>query len=128
MTHSPLAVSFVPCPIDESMFCRNLFIRSTKECLSEFDYYLFTSILKDWQSCSLLDSCFARWEKFVWIDTCESKDIQVLSFNVTGFDMTWHEVLLLVEKYEVDVAILFEAGDANLKLCRQLFSNFSLFF
>jgi hypothetical protein len=63
----------------------------------------------------------------VWVDTCESKGIQVLSFHVRGFDMRWHEVLLLVGKYAVDAAILLETGDADLKLCCQLFSDFSLF-
>jgi hypothetical protein len=63
----------------------------------------------------------------VWVDTCESKGIQILSFHVRGFGIRWHEVLLFVDKYEVDVTILLETGDANLKRCCQLFSDFSLF-
>jgi hypothetical protein len=41
--------------------------------------------------------------------------------------MFWHEVLLLVDKYEADVVILLETGDAYLKRCRQLLNDFSLF-
>jgi hypothetical protein len=64
----------------------------------------------------------------VRVDTCESKGVQLLTFNVRGFGMRWHEVLLLVDKYDVDVAIPLETVDADLKVCRQLFSDFSLFF
>jgi hypothetical protein len=91
LLRSPIIISrlpHVPCSLDETLFCRNWFIRFGKECLSEFNFCLFTSILEDWESCPLLDSYLARKEKFLLIDTCESKDIQVPAFNVRGFDMS----------------------------------------
>lgn len=128
MTLSPLADSFTPCSDFSSLYSRHVFISSLRVSLSDFDFRLFMSILKEWESSPLIETCFACWEKSVSSTSCTKNGVQVLSFNVRGFDLRWQEVRLLVETYEPDVVILLETGDIDFNFSQEVFHDFSIFF
>lgn len=128
MTLSPLSISFVSRSSYCSLSSRSTFISSLSERLSLFDFHLFMSILNDWEISPLLISCLAVWEKYESIPTRVTKGVNVLSFNVRGFDLRWQEVLLLAGTYDSDVLILLETGDVDLSLSQQSFHNYSCFF
>ena len=128
MILSPLSSPFVSRSQHCTLFSRDTFICSLAKSLFDFDFRLFSSILTEWESSSLISSCLERWEKFVKKTESIKKGIHVLSFNVRGFDLRWQDVLLLTAKCESDMVSIPETGDIDITFCQQAFHDFSIFF
>lgn len=95
----------------------------------DFDFNLFCEILREWENCATLDSCFSLWNSSTpSINNQIVSSLHVLSFNVRGLSSRWQEVLLLIDSYKFDVLVLLETGSIDFSFYSQLFSNFTLFF
>ena len=117
MILSPTGFPFFSCSSLFQTSMRNLFLDKAKKNLSHFDFNLSSSILSEWESCSLLSSCFSLWKDSVCVDSSFSlSSLHVLMFNVRGLDIRWREVILL------------ETGRIELSFYYQSFSNFKLSF
>lgn len=111
MSLSPSAIPFFSCTSSYKLVKRDHFLCKAKNCLSSFDFNLFCEILMEWESSLFLHSCFSLWQELTPV--CDVKDhssLRVLSFNVRGLDLRWHEVLLLISSFKLDILILLESS------------------
>ena len=96
--------------------------------LSPHDFDLLSVIVNEWFFYPTLSSIFNHWKSFARVYTPSiSSELQILLFNVRGLAERWEEVLLLLDKYRVDVIILTEIGSIETSLVRQIFLNYKCF-
>ena len=142
MSLSPYACPFYPSslpPLNSSSSClpsssyalskRDFLLQTAGSYLSKFDLNLLSMILAEWESSNLLSSCFEMWSSHsqnLINPTCQS--LQVLSFNVRGFDLRWQEVLLLSSSTKADILILQETGTIDLTICEKAFPDHKKFY
>ena len=97
--------------------------------LSVFDFSLLSDIVNEWFSFPTLSTGLSYWKSFS--KTCTyslASHLNVLLFNVRGLEKRWEEVLLLFEKYKMDVLVLLEVGAFELSLFQKIFINFKYFY
>ena len=129
MSLSPNAFPFFSCPNLYSMHVRNCFLYNAQTTLSHFDFCLLCDIINEWESSPLLNDCLRIWESYKTTNTTSSvNNLQILSFNVRGFNLRYQEVLLLANSFKFDVLILLETGWFDLSFCNQVFSSYKSFF
>ena len=86
MSLSPLAIPFLSCPSLSNVLKRDEFFSKAYASLSSFDFHLFSDILLEWESCTLLDHCFSFWKRFIPArNNLQINSLHILSFNVRGF-------------------------------------------
>ncbi len=97
------------------------------ECLTHFDFYIFSNILNEWECNLFLHSCFSIGEKFFpsYNNTILSS-LHILSFNVRGLNLRWQEVLLLTKSFKFDILILLETDTLDISFYEEIFSNFRI--
>jgi len=129
MSLSPLAIPFFSCPSLSNVLKRDEFFSKAYASLSSFDFHLFSDILLEWESCTLLDHCFSFWERFIPArNNLQINSLHILSFNVRGFEVRWNEVSLLCSSLNSDILILIETGDIDLSFAEKMFNTFRLYY
>ena len=128
---SPDAPNFCPATkVNNSRFDIQYALSLTSHFLSTPDFCMLTEIVSEWSSLPTLSSIFKHWKSFS--NTCtpakSSSFIHALLFNVRGLAERWEEVLLLVDKYKVDILVLTESGRFDRDLVRQCFMNYRSFY
>jgi hypothetical protein len=128
MNLSPLAIPFFFCPSQSVRVERELFLCKAKACLSDFDLSLLHEIMIEWESSTVLSSCFSKWKCFLPRESSVENSFHILSFNVRGLDLRIQEVLLLTSSFNFDILILLETGLMDFSFCSQVFSNFIIYY
>ena len=129
MSLSPSAIPFFSCTSSYKLAKRDHFLCKAKNCLSPFDCNLFCEILMEWESSLVLHSCFSLWQELIPVrDVKCHSSLRVLSFNVRGLDLRWHEVLLLISSFKLDILILLETGVFDSSFMRKIFSGYKSFY
>ena len=129
MSLSPVAFPFFSCSSPFNLRKRTDFLDKASMSLSPFDFNLFSDILSEWESCVLLDRCFSWWRKFIPNEEIfHLSSLHILSFNVRGFNLRWHEVVLLSTSLKSDIVILLETGNVDLSFCEKVFNPFKIFY
>jgi hypothetical protein len=127
---SPLASIFIPdVQVKKKKFGIEYALSFASPNLSNFDFNLLSDIIKEWYSFPTLSFCFSHWKSINQSCTYSiSSQLHVLLFNVRGLEERWEEVLLLVEKYTIDVLILVEIGAIDLSFVNKVSVNYKFFF
>ena len=127
---SPYAPIFRPTTqVIKSRFDINYCLSLTSHFLSPHDFNMLSEIVNEWSSFPTLSCIFNHWKSLA--KTCVSPKraaLHVLLFNVRGLAERWEEVLLLLDKYKVDIIILTETGMIEKDFVRQSFLNYSFFY
>ena len=129
MSLSPTAFPFFSCISSSNTNKRDSFVQKAFVSLSTFEFNLFTSILREWESNPSLNSLFFEWQNFIR-DSGKPicSNLQVLSFNVRGLDLRWHEVLLLISSFNFDILILLETGKSDFPFYKKTCSDYKIFY
>lgn len=129
MSLSVSACPFFSCPSSYNLCKRNDFLSKASTIFSPFDFNLFSEILMEWESSVFLDHCFSKWQKYIQNEenSCFLSRY-ILSFNVRGLDLRWHEVILLSSSLKSDIIILLETGNIDLSFYEKIFNNFRIFY
>ena len=128
MSLSPESPAFFSCSFSFNLSKRDRFLKHAQESLSKFHFSLFHSILMEWESSPLLSSCFSLWKNYNLTNFSQHSSLQVLSFNVRGFELRWQEVLLLTYSFDFDIIILSETGSFDWSTCTQAFPDRQIFY
>jgi Reverse transcriptase (RNA-dependent DNA polymerase) len=105
------------------------FIDTARSILSRKEFLLLTNILKELHSSSTLNDTLELWKSFkksTMQNSCIS--LNLLSFNVRGFDLRWTEVCLLAKTYACDVILLNEVGHMDMKTAEASFANYQIYY
>lgn len=129
MSLSATAPPFFSCTTSSNANRHDFFVQKAFVSLSSFEFNLFTSILREWETSPSLNALFSEWQKFAR-DSGKPivSNLQVLSFNVHGLDIRWPEVTLLISSFSFDILILLETGNSDIAFYERNFSNYKLFF
>jgi hypothetical protein len=129
MTLSPHASPFFSCSSQKTLCNREIFLCTAQSSLSKFDFSLLCKILCEWESSLLLSKLLKQWELYKCDDTSSVlNSLQIVSFNVRGFELRQQEVLLLSNSFKFDIIILLETGFFDLSFCSQLFSKHKVYY
>jgi len=129
MSLSVSSYPFFSCSSSYNICKRNEFLSRASLLFSSFDCNLFTEMVCEWESSIFLEHCFSKWQEYIpKVDNPCYASLHVLSFNVRGLDLRWHEVVLLLSSLKSDIIILLETGNIDLYFYEKIFNNFCIFF
>ena len=90
---------------------------------------LLSDILNEWKSYTTMTNLLSHWTTIRHTPTVnQSLTLQLLCFNVRGFDQRWHEVCLLSKTYKSDIIILNEVGKVEIGFVETCFAAHNVYY
>ena len=100
------------------------FLKQSRTTLKHHEFLLLHDIISEWNLDCPISETISRWQKEKTAPTMNPQtQLQIISFNVRGYDSRWGEVCMLSRTYQADIIILCEVGHLDFSLLQASFSE-----